>query len=249
MKRTRWWLELLVIASLTWLYDAVTNLASLREASAIGHGRDILDFERSLNIAPELSLNGWLTHHHTLGLIGSYYYDNAHFIVTFGLLGWLWWRRADIYRPLRSSLVVINLIGLAVFWLYPVAPPRMLGGFTDVIASSNTFGSWHTGSLAADADQFGAMPSLHLAWATWCALVLWRLSSRKWVRGAAVFYPLLTAIAVVATGNHYLLDLLAGVLTATVAVLLVRLASVPHVTKLLRSLKTGRLAAASEDAF
>jgi len=249
VRRTRWWVELLVIAWLAWLYDSVTNLAPMRAAAALGHGRDILDLEHSLHIAPELTLNRWLSHHHTIGLIGSYYYDNAHFIVTFGLLGWLWWSRADIYRSLRSSLVAINLIGLVVFWRYPVAPPRMLTGigFTDVIASSHTFGSWHTGSLAADADQFAAMPSLHIAWAVWCGLALWRLSPRRWVRVAAVLYPLLTALAVVATGNHYLLDLLAGAATAILAVALVRVLPVAHVTKLLRSRKTGRLAAASED--
>ena len=71
----------------------------------------------------------------------SYYYDNAHFIVTFGLLGWLWWKRADIYRPLRNALVLVNVIAFAVFWLYPVAPPRMLRGFTDVVAASGAFGS------------------------------------------------------------------------------------------------------------
>lgn len=249
-KRARWWGELIVIAWLGWLYDTVTNLSPLREAIAIAHGRAILSFERSLGVSPELTLNRWLAHHRTLGLIGSYYYDNAHFIVTFGLLAWLWWRRADIYRPLRSSLVAINLIGLAVFWLYPAAPPRMLGlGFTDVVAASHTFGSWHTGSLAADADQFAAMPSLHIAWAAWCSVVLWRLSSRTWVRVAAVLYPLLTAIAVVATGNHYLLDLLAGAATAALAVALVRLLPVAHVTRLLRSRRAVRLGTASEDVI
>ena len=162
-------------------------------------------------------MNSWLVAHDTLGAVLSYYYDNAHFIVTFGLLGWLWWKRADIYRPLRSSLVAINAIGLLVFWLYPVAPPRMLSGFTDVIASSHTFGSWHTGSLAADANQFGAMPSLHIAWAAWCTFVLWRLSSNVWVRAVAVAYPCVTAFAVLATGNHYLLDLVGGLVTFALA--------------------------------
>jgi membrane-associated phospholipid phosphatase len=253
LRRPRWWGELLVIVWLAWLYDSVTNLAPLREAAAIAHGRDILSLERSLGISPELTLNRWLTHHHTLGLIGSYYYDNAHFIVTFGLLGWLWWKRADIYRPLRSSLVTINLLGLVVFWLYPTAPPRLIpgSGFTDVVAASNTFGSWHTGSLAGDADQLAAMPSLHLAWATWCALVVWRLSSSRWTRVLAVLYPTVTALAVIVTGNHYLLDLLAGALTAALAVALVWMApllrsltaSVTHVTKLLLSRETGTLAA------
>lgn len=223
--RPRWWGELLVIAWLAWVYDMVTNLAPAREALALAHGRSILSFEQSLHIDPELTLNRWLAAHHTLGAISSYYYDNAHFIVTLGLLVWLWWKRADIYRPLRNSLVAVNLLGLLVFWRYPVAPPRMLvaRGFSDVVASSHTIGSWHTGSLAADANQFGAMPSLHIAWAVWCTLVLFRLSTRTWVRALALLYPCLTTFAVLSTGNHYLLDVLAGLLTFVVALGLVRL--------------------------
>jgi hypothetical protein len=226
--RPRWWGELLVIAWLAWLYDTVTNLAPLREKVALAHGRAILNLEHSLHLAPELSLNRWLAAHHTLGVVLSYYYDNAHFVVTFGLLGWLWWKRADIYRPLRSSLVLINVIGLAVFWLYPVAPPRLLvsAGFTDVVAASHTLGSWHTGSLASDANQLAAMPSLHIAWAVWCSLVLWQLSSRGWVRALALLYPCVTGFAVLSTGNHYLLDLIGGLMTFVLAVALVRLASV-----------------------
>jgi hypothetical protein len=249
VKRPRWWGELLVIAWLAWLYDTITNLAPLREKLALAHGRGILSLEQELHIAPEAALNRWLAAHHTLGTLLSYYYDNAHFIVTFGLLGWLWWKRADIYRPLRSTLVAINVIGLAVFWLYPVAPPRMLSGFTDVIASSHTFGSWHTGSLAADANQFAAMPSLHIAWAVWCTLVLWTLSTRTWVRVLALIYPCVTAFAVLATGNHYVLDLFGGLATFALALVLARLVSVAHVTKLLLSRKTSRLAAATDDTL
>ncbi|MGH2832983.1 MAG: phosphatase PAP2 family protein, partial [Solirubrobacteraceae bacterium] len=209
------------------LYDTITNLAPAREALALAHGRSILDLERSLGIAVESKLNHWLVGHHTFATIASYYYDNAHFIVTLGLLGWLWFKRADIYRPLRNTLVAINLLGLLVFWLCPVAPPRMLSGagFTDVVAASHTFGSWHTGSLAADADQLAAMPSLHLAWATWCTLAMWAMTRRRWLRVLAVLYPLLTTVAVLGTGNHYLLDVLAGVLTALLALALVTLLS------------------------
>lgn len=225
--RPRWWAELLAIAWLAWLYDVVTGLAPKREALALAHGRSLFAFERALGIDPELALDRWLSHRHVLAVIASYYYDNAHFVVTFGLLIWLWWSRADIYRPLRSTLVVINVIGLFVYWLSPVAPPRMLAGsgFSDVVAASHTFGSWHTGALAREADQFGAMPSLHLAWATWCGLVIWRMSRRRWARALALLYPTLTALAVLSTGNHYLLDVLAGVVTCALAVGLVSLAS------------------------
>lgn len=222
-RRARWWLELLTIAWLAWVYDAITNLAPLRRHAALSHGEGLLSLERTLHIDPERSLDRWLAGHHTLATALSYYYDNAHFIVTLGLLGYLWWRRADIYRPLRSSLVLVNLLGFIVFWLYPVAPPRMLPGFTDIVASSGTIGSWHTGSLASDANQLAAMPSLHMAWALWCTLVLWQLSARPAVRVLACAYPLLTTFAVLATGNHYVLDIAGGVAVLVLSVLLVRI--------------------------
>jgi hypothetical protein len=221
--RTRLWVEALVIAWLCWVYDAINNLAPLRVHAALAHGWGVLHLERSLGLDPELTLNHWLTHHHTLGLLLSDYYDNAHFIVTLGLLGWLWYRRADIYRPLRNTLVAINVLGLAVFWLYPTAPPRLLpgSGFNDVVAATGAFGGWHTGSLATVANQFAALPSLHMAWAVWCSLVVWSMSKRLSVRCLAVLYPCITCLAVLATGNHYLFDVLAGVATTALAVVLV----------------------------
>ena len=245
-KRSPLWVEALVIGWLCWVYDAISNLAPLRLHAALAHGTAALRLERALHLDPELTLNRWLAAHHTLGLIASDYYDNAHFVVTLGLLGWLWYRRPDIYRPLRNVLVLINVLGFVVFWLYPMAPPRMLVGvgFQDIVATTHAFGSWHTGALASDANQLAAMPSLHLAWATWCTLVLWRLSARRAVRVVAVLYPCLTAVVVLATGNHYLTDVLAGVATTALAVLLIGAVErwsgdrhpVAHVTNLLRSL-------------
>jgi membrane-associated phospholipid phosphatase len=219
--RTRWWVELLVIGWLLFVYDAINNLAPLRLSTALGNGRGILHVEQALRIDPELSLDRWLASHHTLATILANYYDNAHFVVTLGLLGYLWFSRADLYRPLRNSLVLVNVIGFVVFWRFPVAPPRMLDGFTDVVASTHAFGSWHTGPLASQANQLAAMPSLHMAWAAWCGLALWRISARRWLRGLALLYPCLTALAVLATGNHFVLDILGGLLAMALSVWLV----------------------------
>ncbi len=223
-RRSPLWVEALVIVWLCWVYDAVNNLAPVRLHAALAHGWGVLHLERTLGLDPEVALNRWLTGHHTLGLLLSDYYDNAHFIVTLGLLGWLWYRRADIYRPLRNMLVAINVIGFVVFWLYPTAPPRLLAGsgFSDVVASTHALGGWHTGPLSVVANQFAALPSLHMAWAVWCSLAMWSLSTRLWARCAAVLYPCITCLAVLATGNHYLLDVLAGVATTALAVVLVR---------------------------
>ena len=254
VRRSPWWIELLAVAWLAIIYDQLVGSAPTRLQTAIAHGQGILSLERSLHLDPELSLNHWLAGHHTLGVILSYYYDNAHFVVTLGLRAYVWWARPDIYRPLRNSLVLINVIGFAVFWRYPVAPPRLLPGtsFVDIVANSHTFGSWHTGKLASEADQLAAMPSLHLAWATWSSLAIWRLSSRWWWRAVAVVYPIVTAVGVMTTGNHYLTDVLAGVLTMVLSVITVEVVApwawrragggesglserVAGVTKLLRS--------------
>jgi membrane-associated phospholipid phosphatase len=248
-RRTRLWVEALVIAWLCWVYDAITNLAPLRLHAAVGHAEGILRLEQSLGIAPERALDRWLAGHHTLGLLLSDYYDNAHFAVTLGLLGWLWWRRADLYRPLRNSLVLVNVLGFVVFWRYPVAPPRMLvsRGFTDVVASTHAFGSWHSGALASQANQLAAMPSLHMAWAAWCGLVMWRISERRWVRGLAILYPLLTALATIATGNHFVLDLVAGLLAMALTVLIVEAAARPAagISERMRERRGARLRAPS----
>jgi PAP2 superfamily len=221
--RTRWWVEALAIAWLCWVYDAITNLAPLRLHAALSHARGLLSAERTLHIDPEHALDRWLAAHHTLGLALSDYYDNAHFIVTLGLLGLLWWRRADLYRPLRNVLVLVNVLAFAVFWRFPVAPPRMLPGFVDVVSSTHAIGSWHTGALASQANELAAMPSLHIAWAAWCTLAAWRMWTRAWVRALAVAYPFVTAFAVLATGNHFLLDILGGLATLVFSVLIVRL--------------------------
>jgi PAP2 superfamily len=224
--RTRLWVEFVVIVWLCWIYDAITNLAPLRLHEAIAHAQGVLHLEQALGVDPELALDRWLAGHHTLGLILSDYYDNAHFVVTLGLLAWLWWRRADVYRPLRNTLVLVNVLAFVVFWRYPVAPPRMLvhQGFSDVVASTHAFGSWHTGSLASQANQLAAMPSLHIAWALWCTLVLWSITKRRWLRVLAVLYPCLTAFAVLATGNHFVLDILGGALVLALAAAIVWLA-------------------------
>jgi len=240
--RARWWLEALTIAWLCWVYDATANLAPLRVHAALANARGVLHLERLLGIDPELTLNRWLASHHTLALIASDYYDNAHFVVTLGILGWLWWKRPEIYRPLRNALVLVNVVAFAVFWRWPVAPPRMLTalGFRDVVSSSHAFANFHAGALASHANELAAMPSLHMAWAAWCTLALWRATRRRWVRALALLYPCTTIAAVIATGNHFVLDLVAGL-----AALALSVALVEAITRVARRLRQG-LETASE---
>ncbi|HEX4110500.1 MAG TPA: phosphatase PAP2 family protein [Solirubrobacteraceae bacterium] len=223
-RRPRWWLELVLVALLLFVYDLVTNLAPLRRAAAIRHGRDLLRIEHSLHLSPERSLDRWLSHHHGLALALADVYDNAHFVVTFGVLLWLWIWHSDRYVPLRRALVLTNLLAFAVFLLYPTAPPRLLPGqgYIDVVAQTGAIGSWHTGALSHDADQYAAMPSLHLAWAWWSVISLALVVRGRLWRGLFGLYPLLVGFVVLSTGNHYLIDAVAGSALAFLSVWLGR---------------------------
>jgi hypothetical protein len=141
-RRPRWWLELLVIVWLAWVYDLISNLPARRERAATAHARSVLHLEARLHLDPERALDTWLHGHPLLGLLAGDYYDNLHFIVTFAVIGWLWWRHPREYRPLRTTLVLINVIGFFVYWRYPMAPPRLLPGahFYDIVALTHAIG-------------------------------------------------------------------------------------------------------------
>lgn len=226
-RRAPVWVEMLAIGWLLWLYDEVNNFSAIRQPTALAHARSILHLENLLHLNPELTLNAWAALHRGLALPMSDFYDTAHFVVTFGVVLLLWWRYPDLYRPLRNSLVLINVIGFAIFWLYPLAPPRMLptAGFVDLVAVTHAFGSWRTSAMASQANELAAMPSLHLAWACWTSLAVWRMfPGRRW-RPVLIAYPLMVAVVVMATANHFLFDVFGGVLTMLAAVVLAKLFS------------------------
>ena len=203
--------DLLLVAWLCWLFDAVNNLAPVRQAAAVSDGKQVLTLERSLHLDPEHALNTWLARHDTLSQIVVFWYENIHIAVTLAVFAWLWWRRPDLLGVMRATLVIVTLIALAIFWSFPVAPPRMLpGGYFDLVAVVQQLPPWRLGATALHSNQLCSMPSLHIAWATWCAIAVWRMNERRLPRALALVYPFLTTFAVMATANHYLADAVAG---------------------------------------
>jgi hypothetical protein len=233
--------ELAGLIFLVWIYNWLQDLAPLRRKMAFSNAEALLSFERRSGLDPEAVLDHWLAHQHILALVASNFYAIAIFAVTFGLAAWMWWRRPDIYVPMRNCIVLANLIAFAVFWAFPVAPPRMLPGFVDVVANAGGLG-WHN-SLVSHADQLAAMPSMHLGYAVWCGLVLWRLAkTRAHKMLAAVVgggYILLTTWVVLATANHYLVDVLGGLATTLLALALVEVVRVAMARRRLGTIALG----------
>jgi hypothetical protein len=122
------------------------------------------------------------------------------------------------YRAARTWLMTSTFIGLIGFTLLPTCPPRLLSaghGFVDTMAQYSSYGWWGGAAsapkgLGGMTNQYAAMPSLHVGWALWCGVMLWRYGRTRTAKVAAVAYPLLTTIVVMGTANHYFLDAVAG---------------------------------------
>jgi membrane-associated phospholipid phosphatase len=200
------------------VYDYVRSFADERMGPALAHGHDVLSVERALHLDFEFAANKWLTGHHALSLASAYWYQFAHIGFTMAILCWCYASGPELYRAARNALVITNLVGMTVFFFLPVMPPRLLPGmgYVDSVADAG-FGTSHYGEHVP-ADQFAAMPSLHLAWATWTALVAVALLRRYRWGWLALIYPVITCTVVVVTANHYFLDGVAGVAVAMSAI-------------------------------
>ncbi|HEX6392984.1 MAG TPA: phosphatase PAP2 family protein [Acidimicrobiales bacterium] len=208
--RPRWWPELLLLGGGYGLY----HLAQIHapRVAATRHGWNILAWERSAKIGFDLSINRFVAARSWLAVPADYYYATLHFLVPISVLVWLWRSHPDWYRQARRVIVAGTLIALVVFWLYPSAPPRLLGGsgFIDTNVAFHTIFDVERGSSSRAADLYATMPSLHLGWALWCAWAAAGPLRRPIARKTVYLYPVLTAAVVMATGNHFFLDLIGG---------------------------------------
>ena len=173
------------------MYDLIRSLAAVREAPAHRHGAEVLSIERLLHLDWELAANRWLTDHPPLALAAVYWYQFAHIGVALTVLVWCYVAGPAHYRPMRNALVITNVTGMTVFYLLPVMPPRLMpgGGYVDSIAAAG-FSLDHGGQVPAD--QYAAMPSLHLAWAVWTACVAVALLAGRRGRALCYLYPTIT---------------------------------------------------------
>lgn len=212
-----WWRELILVAALYTAYEFTRGLHHGGLDQALTNGRFILHWEQVTHLDPEDSLNQALSHMTWLAVIASYFYSTMHYLVTPAVLIWMYRRHSEHYRFARTTLAIATISGLVGFYLLPTAPPRLLSGSgsQDTLERVSNWGWWSgDGSvprgLGGLSNQFAAMPSLHVGWATWSGVLIAVYARRRWVRVLGALYPVATSLVVMATGNHYLLDVFAG---------------------------------------
>ncbi|WP_227980232.1 bifunctional phosphatase PAP2/O-acyltransferase family protein [Nocardia spumae] len=217
------WRDCVVGLAVFGLYLAVDALHSpARRESADRHAHRIFDLEQWLDIDVERPLNRWLESRELLATLANYEYAFTYIISAFALLFWMYFRRRADYPRARDSFLLLNVLAIACFAVFPVTPPRLLAdlGFTDTVVAGHTWGSWGS-SLVSGANQLAAVPSLHVGWALWVSVVLARVSGGWAMQLLSAAHVGLTSYVIVATANHFVLDAVIAVAFVAVSVRLV----------------------------
>ncbi len=222
--RSRLQQELAIWLAMLAVYVALTSVDwAGRQRTAVANSRWLFDLEKSLHIDIELGLNQLLVPRRALRIAANYEYALTYIISSFGLLVWLYLRRPATYCWARTSFILLNVVSLVCFAVYPVAPPRLVAdlGFTDTVVLDHTWGSWGS-PLVSHANQLAAMPSLHIAWALWVSLILATISSGWLAQTVSGIHVMVTLLVIMATANHYLIDAAGGAVVAVASVALAR---------------------------
>lgn len=213
--------QLALVAFLFLLYREGRQLSGDHVSTAVRNGSNLWHLERTLHLPSEESLQRLVLNKRELVRAANWYYVGAHFPVTIGFLcGLFVWRRRQ-YTRVRNALIVATSLGLAIHIVYPLAPPRLVSGI-DMVDTGSVFGpSPYQGAIRGAANQFAAMPSLHVGWAVLVGIVLWRIAPRAW-RWLGVLHAAATSLVVVITANHYWIDGVVGTGIVLVAMRLTR---------------------------
>jgi len=204
--------------ALYYFYRFTRALAQGREAIAFDNADAVIRVERALGFYWEPWLQARFSSFEPLMSSMIWFYREAHLPVMLACLAWVYMRRRDVWPLFRNWFLALNLIGLIFYTVVPTAPPRMLpwSGVVDMAflyRDDVAFGA----APSVFANPYAAMPSLHFGYALFVGLCVFTLARPLWLRRAALAYPLMALLAIVVTGNHFILDAIAGGVAVLVA--------------------------------
>jgi hypothetical protein len=207
--------EVLLLGGLLLVYQASRLLGGRDVEAAFAHAESVLTLEQWLGLPAEQEVQALLLSVEPLVRAANGFYAAAHLPVTALALLWLLLRVPTAYRRARRALVASTTVALAVYLLLPVAPPRMLPGFVDTAAAhgQSVYGDAGASALA---NEYAALPSLHVGWAVLVALACITAGRTRW-RWLWLLHPVVTVAVVVVTANHFWLDAVAGAVLVVVA--------------------------------
>ncbi len=199
-------------------YQVVRGVADRSPSEAMENGQTVIDIQRATHTLVEPDLQRVVLESGVLVDLLNWTYWLSQFAVVGLALLWIYFFRHDHFTRVRNWIMTANVLGLVGYVLLPTAPPRMFPeqGFVDTLASSSSLN--HGSSLAELASNpYAAMPSLHAADALIIGFALATLVRSSWLKVVWTLWPTWVWFTVMATGNHYWLDIAADVGVAALA--------------------------------
>ena len=197
------------------VYNLTRGLADRNVATAFQNGEWIVRNEKGSGALFEPALQRIVDTSSVLVWLTSYTYWLSQFAVVGIALLWVYFKHHDRFAGFRNWLIAANLVGLVCYVLVPTAPPRMFPewGFTDTLAQYSAV-NHESGPLPILANPYAAMPSLHAMDAFIVGIVMFSVCRSRAAKAIWAAWPAWVAFAVMSTGNHYWLDVVAGLAIA-----------------------------------
>ena len=250
-KNLRWYYEVLLVLGFYVVYSMVRNLfgsAAVDPEVAYNNAIRVIDIEKAIGLFQEERIQGWFATNEAFFQFWNIFYGTLHFAVTIFCFVYLYRKVPAHYARWRTTFAATTALALVGFSTFPLMPPRLLniggefggarfGGdrftFIDTVAEYGGLWSFDSGTMQSISNQYAAMPSLHLAWAAWCAVTVAPHLGNRIARFSLWAYPVLTLFAIVITANHYWIDAVGGLVALgagyALAVLLHRILTNPTV--------------------
>jgi membrane-associated phospholipid phosphatase len=219
--------QLLIWFGFVLAYQVVRGVADRNPTRAFENGWRVINLEQRLTGLRELTFQGWTQSSHFLAELVSWTYWNSEFTVIGLALLWVYLRRNEAFTRFRNTILLANILGLIGYVLVPTAPPRFFTsiGFSDTLGQLGGL-NHGSGLVQLAANPYAAMPSLHAADALIVGIVLASVTRHWAIRIVWLLWPVWVWFAVMATGNHFWLDVFAGIVLGTIALLIVYRAQV-----------------------
>ena len=198
-----------------FFYFQVRGLTATAPSTAEGHARDITRLEERVGLDVEGLVQAPVLAAPALETGANWIYIWGHWPVIVLTMGWLVWQHRPAFLRLRDAMLVSGGLGLIVYVTYPVAPPRLIDpDLVDTVTEKSH--AYRVLQPPNFVNQYAAMPSLHAGWNLLVGIAIATAATMLALRWVGFVLPVLMCLAVVATANHYVLDVLAGLALALV---------------------------------
>ena len=206
--------QVFIVTVAALIYFGVRMFTKGAEVAAFKNAYDLLTFESTLGLDLEAWSQSAVLDYHWLVTFFNWVYIWLHWPVIIGALLLLYHYNRSRYTLMRNAMIVSGALGLVFFAFFPVAPPRFFDGFTDTVTELST--SYKYLQPPSVVNKYAALPSFHVGWNVLAGVILFRTIRSIPVRIFAVASPLLMSVAVVLTGNHWVIDGFVGIALAMI---------------------------------